>query len=414
MRNILIVGAGQAGLQLALSLKAEGHQVTLMAARTPRELTDGWPMSTQVMFDPALAAERAYGLSHYDRVAPAIQGLHMSLAAPPGNRVLQFTAPLDRPAFAVDQRIKMARWLTDAEQAGVEVVYQPVSLDYLNVLASTGRYDLTVVAAGRGDLMEAFERDPERSPYEAPQRGLAVAYVQGLVPDPARPEPHVEFHAVPGHGELFVIPALTAAGPCHILFWEVVPGGPLDVWEGTAPEQHLETTLTLIKENVPWFYERCANVRLAGDRATLTGRFTPTMRRPVAHLAGGGRALGIGDVVICNDPVTGQGANTAAKAAAHYLRAILGRGDEPFDEAWMTATFESFWERHGRAATLWTNAMVRPLPPHVQQLLGAAATNPVVARRFAYGFTDPNDLLGWFADPQSAEAFLRNVAQQAA
>ena len=35
MRKILIVGAGQAGLQLALSLQAEGYDVTVMSARTP-------------------------------------------------------------------------------------------------------------------------------------------------------------------------------------------------------------------------------------------------------------------------------------------------------------------------------------------------------------------------------------------
>ena len=40
MRKILIVGAGQAGLQLGLSLLAEGYDVTLMSARTPDEIRD--------------------------------------------------------------------------------------------------------------------------------------------------------------------------------------------------------------------------------------------------------------------------------------------------------------------------------------------------------------------------------------
>src|ERR1700733_3250638 len=54
VRKILIVGAGQAGLQLALSLQAEGYDVTLMSARTPEEIRNGWPTSTQMMMYRAL------------------------------------------------------------------------------------------------------------------------------------------------------------------------------------------------------------------------------------------------------------------------------------------------------------------------------------------------------------------------
>ena len=408
MRRVLIVGAGQSGLQLGLSLRAEGHQLTLVSARTPEEIENGRPTSTQAMFGPALATEAGYGLDHWAGQAPPITGLHVALAAPPGTLALEFTAPLDQPGRSVDQRIKFARWLRDAAGRGIEVIHE--SVDPARLAALTGAHDLTVVAAGRGDLVAAFDRDPGRSVFTEPQRGLAVAYVRGLAPDPARPEPHVEFHAVPGLGELFVIPALTAGGPCDILFWEAVPGGPLDVFAPVeAPEQHLGLALGLIKEYLPWFAERCGDVRLTDDRATLHGRYTPTVRKPVAHLPGGGLALGLGDLVISNDPITGQGSNTAAKAAQHYLTAVLARGDQPFDEEWMTATFESFWTAHGRAVTAWTNAMLQPLPPHVQQLLGAAAQDPRVAARFAHGFTDPNDFFGWFVTPELAGAYLAEL-----
>ena len=46
-----------------------------------------------------------------------------------------------------------------------------------------------------------------------------------------------------------------------------------------------------------------------------------------------------GDAVCLNDPITGQGSNNAAKAAAVYLKRILDHGDRPFDEAWMQGTF---------------------------------------------------------------------------
>jgi glycine/D-amino acid oxidase-like deaminating enzyme len=58
MRTILIVGAGQAGLMLALSLQRAGYEVTVMSARTPESLRKGRVMSTRYMFWPALALER--------------------------------------------------------------------------------------------------------------------------------------------------------------------------------------------------------------------------------------------------------------------------------------------------------------------------------------------------------------------
>ncbi|MEU0153295.1 styrene monooxygenase/indole monooxygenase family protein [Micromonospora fulviviridis] len=410
MRRILIVGAGQSGLQLALSLQAEGYDVTVMSARTPDEIRRGWVMSTQAMFGTALATERRYGLDLWQDRAPRIDGLHVSLSAPPGERALRIACPLDEPAQSTDQRVKMADWLELFEQRGGTVLYQTVTTSDLDGLARLGRYDLTVVAAGKGDLVGVFDRDPDRSVYEAPQRGLAVAYVHGMTPDPLLPVPHVSFNAVPGLGELFVIPALTHSGPCEILFWEAVPGGPLDLWtDRRDPAEHLKLTLDLARRYTPWIYERCAEVELTDGRATLSGRYTPTVRRPVAELPSGGLVLGMADVVVANDPITGQGSNTAAKCASAYLGSILEQGDRPFDRDWMTGTFEGFWAATGEAVTGWTNAMLQPLPPHVQQLLGAAAGNPVVARRFANGFSDPNDFRDWFLTPDAAERYLASV-----
>ncbi|MET8835964.1 styrene monooxygenase/indole monooxygenase family protein [Micromonospora sp. NPDC004540] len=411
MRRILIVGAGQSGLQLALSLQAEGYDVTVMSARTPDEIRRGWVMSTQAMFATALATERRYGLNLWQDRAPRIEGLHVSLSAPPGERALRIPCPLDEPAQSTDQRIKMADWLELFEQRGGTVLYQTVTTSDLDGLARLGRYDLTVVAAGKGDLVGVFDRDPARSVYDAPQRGLAVAYVHGMTPDPLLPVPHVSFNAVPGLGELFVIPALTHSGPCEILFWEAVPGGPLDLWtERRDPAEHLKLTLDLVRRYTPWIYERCTEVELTDGRATLSGRYTPTVRRPVAELPSGGLVLGMADVVVANDPITGQGSNTAAKCASAYLGSILEHGDRPFDRDWMTRAFERFWAGTGEAVTGWTNAMLQPLPPHVQQVLGAAAGNPVVARRFANGFSDPNDFRDWFLTPDAAERYLASVA----
>ena len=69
MRKVLIVGAGQAGLQLGLSLQSHDYDVTVMSARTPEEIRSGRVMSTQCMFGPALQHERDYDLNLWERTA---------------------------------------------------------------------------------------------------------------------------------------------------------------------------------------------------------------------------------------------------------------------------------------------------------------------------------------------------------
>src|SRR3954467_9204591 len=98
MRKILIIGAGQSGLQVALSLLGEGYDVTVMSARTPEEIRTGRVMSTQVMFGPNLRLERERGLDQWERRTPKLHGLNVSVAGPPGNLALSFTAPFDEYA----------------------------------------------------------------------------------------------------------------------------------------------------------------------------------------------------------------------------------------------------------------------------------------------------------------------------
>jgi hypothetical protein len=407
LRNILIVGAGQSGLQLGLCLLAEGYRVTIMSARTPDEIRDGWVTSTQAMFDQALSTERAYGLDLWRDETPQIRGVQVKVSAPPGELALRVKAELAAPAQSTDQRLKMAAWLELFEQRGGIVLYHPVTTDDLDALTRMRMYDLTIVAAGKGELVALFDRDPARSPYKTPQRGLSVAYVHGMTPDPDWPAANVGFNAVPGLGELFVIPGLTLSGPCDILFWEAVPDGPLDRFrERVGPGEQLAIMLEMTREYTPWVFDRCGAVELTDPRAALSGRYTPTVRNPVGELPSGGVVFGMGDVVVANDPITGQGSNTAAKCADHYLKAIIEHGEREFDGAWMGQTFSRFWNGTARHVTEWTNAFLGPLPEHVQQILGVASQVPAVARRFADGFNDPADFELWLMNPAATKEYL--------
>ncbi|MCP2168461.1 styrene monooxygenase/indole monooxygenase family protein [Goodfellowiella coeruleoviolacea] len=411
MREILIVGAGQSGLQLALGLRRHGYHVTVASDRTPDQVWDGPVMSTQCMFDTALSHERRHELDLWSQQAPQIRSVGVAVAAgDTGEPAVNWFGRLRRPAQSVDQRVKFATWMRMFEAAGGRLWTSAVTADDLDELAHDGEYDLIVVATGKGELSRLFARDDEHTVHSRPQRALSAVYVHGMLPAPEHPEPMVRCNLLPGLGELFVMPALTRGGPCDILFFEALPGGPLDVFDELRadPRAHLDRTLELMRRFVPWEHQRCGAVDLTDEGGHLVGRYPPVVCHPVAQLPSGGLVLGMADAVVRNDPITGQGANNASLAAALYLEAILGHGDRPFDGDWMRAAFAAYWAR-ARHATAWSNAMLAPPPRHVLLLLAAGQHHAEVADRFANAFDNPEDLADWFFDPESAGAFLSRV-----
>jgi hypothetical protein len=166
-----------------------------------------------------------------------------------------------------------------------------------------------------------------------------------------------------------------------------------------------------MREYVPWEHERTAAVEPTDARSALVGAYTPVVRKPVGELSPTAIVFGMADVVVANDPIAGQGSNNAVRCAAIYLQSILARGTQPFDRDWMQQTFDAYWD-YARHPTNFSNALLGPLPEHVQGILGAATQNPAVAHRFAYGYADPTDFENWLMDPAKAEAYLTSVADQ--
>jgi 2-polyprenyl-6-methoxyphenol hydroxylase-like FAD-dependent oxidoreductase len=411
MRSILIVGAGQAGLQLALGLLQDGHDVTVVSNRTPDDIRTGPVMSSQCMFDAALQTERDLGLSDWETACPPVEGISLAVPAPDGSgKAIDFASRLDRYAQSVDQRVKMPGWMERLEREGGRLVIHDAGVEDLEQY--TQEHDLVIVAAGKGEIVRLFERVPDRSPYEQPMRALALTYVTGMTP---RPEySAVCFNLIPTVGEYFVFPALTTTGECEIMVFEGIPGGPMDCWgDVTTPQEHLAKSKWILETFMPWEAERNRYSELTDDNGILAGRFPPTVRRPVAELPSGRLVLGLADTIMLNDPITGQGSNNAAKMAAAYHEAVRRHGDTPYDRAFMEEAFEDYWQAYGQYVTTWTNALLSPPPEHVLKLLTAGNGSPELAHRFVNGFDDPVDYFDWFMFPDKADAYLAEVGATA-
>jgi hypothetical protein len=406
-RTITIVGGGQSGLQLGCGLLQHGYDVHVVQNRTAEQVRTGKVLSSQCMFASALQNERELGLNFWDDRCLPVDSISFTVPAPDGGgaKAIDWNGKLAKPGQSVDQRVKIPAWMSELERRGGRLTIHEAGIADLERYAAES--DLVVVASGKGDIAGMFERDAEKSPFDTPQRALALTYLHGMTPRPGHSA--VNFNLIPTVGEYFVFPALTVTGPCDIMVFEGVPGGPMDCWKDvTTPAEHLAASKRILDAFLPWEAERCRDVELTDDNGILAGALTPVVRKPIGRLKSGAVVLGMADAVCLNDPITGQGSNNASKAAKVYLDAILHHGDAPFDAAFMQATFDAFWS-DAQFVTGWTNAMLQPPPPHVLNLMGSAQRFPALADRIANCFDQPADLFPWFAVPEEAERYLKQL-----
>jgi Styrene monooxygenase A putative substrate binding domain len=405
--SFLIVGAGQSGLQLGIGLLDDGHDVTVANDRTPEDVRNGRLLSGQTMFGAALGTERALHIDLWQQECPQLEGMAFALFNPGDpNPIFDWGARLHQPGQSVDQRVKYPAWMELLEQRGGHLEIAQVGIPELERYCDT--HDLVIVAAGR-DTSRLFARVPEASPFDKPQKIVAICAVTGV--PPRDPWDGVCFTMVPGCGENIVLPTLGPSGPGHLVVFQYFPGGPWDCWPDTdSVEEHLAHSKRLLKDFLPRMYERCRHAEPMDAKGFLRGGVTPTVREPVGRLPSGRLVLGLGDALVVNDPLTAPGANSVALAADAYLTAIRAHGDAPYDRAFMEQTFYDFWNSNLRFYTEWNNMLLGPVPDHIARVLVAGNEVPAIRDRFVNAFNNRADYFEWLVTPDKAEAYLEQVA----
>jgi flavin-dependent dehydrogenase len=398
MRKIAIIGAGQAGLHLGIGLVDAEYAVTLFSDRTPEAIQHGKPMGTPILFQDTLQLERDLGINFWDQKSDCVR-FRSEVADPEGNTVLALSANLEQPWQAVDQRSKFPVWMQEFVKRGGELVIQSTTLEDLEKYAQV--YDLVVVTAGRGSFSTLFERDAQKSNHEQPKRYVASLIVTGLKGDLQSSK----VTTLPGIGEIIQIPFYANGQLCTTLAFEACFGGAMDQFsQAQSGQELLEIGKTVIQQLKPDYYDAIADLKLVDEQAYVKGAITPTVRQPVGHLPSGAAVMGIGDVILLHDPITGQGANNATKMAHLVKQRIIEHSNQHFDASWMQHVFDEFWNyvQHSRT---FTDCLLTP-PAHLQDLMVAMAENSDILADYLQGLNHPPSLYPWFFEPEAAKHYL--------
>ncbi|QFZ17085.1 styrene monooxygenase/indole monooxygenase family protein [Saccharothrix syringae] len=388
---------------LSAALLRAGWRVSLCSDREAEDFLADRGRPTACLFGDQVEYEAELGLDFWPE-APRMRRIHLDLATDDGAVAFAVDAPLRKPALAVDQRLKFWRGLRELRGRGARVTVGRVTGADLEELAAT--HDLVVVTAGHRSLTGLFERDPARCVHTEPQRRLFMVNVHGY-DTAARPE-HEEgvFSFLPGTVEVFWVPFHDKdVGESRSIVLEAAPGGRADRFcRVTTADEGLAVLKELVDELLPHESAFLGPARATSPVTWIKGEVTPVVRRPVGVLPSGRHVLGLGDAVVLNDPLTGQGANNATRMARFFADELTAF-DGPYTPEWLAGRFDEWWER-GRYTNEFTNRMLAPLGEAQKELILAASHHPEIAERLWEGFNDPASLAPWFFEPPATREFL--------
>lgn len=399
--RIGIIGAGIAGLHLALYLQKHGVDATLITDRAPEDYRNIRLLNTVAHHHVTIAREDYLGVNHWSdpKLYYYYHDHFFNFPQP-----LSFRGDFSRPSRAVDYRIYLPMLMEDFSRRGGKIEYRQIEEGDIGKLVD--RFDLLVVATGKGPLGQLFTYRPEHSPYSQPQRRLCVGLYTGVrQPDPM----NVTLSVSPGHGEMIVIPTVSFDGVANALLMENVPGGDMEELATLSyddnPKHFLRVILDKLEKHHPSTYDRIDTARfdLAQPQDLLQGGVVPTVRNTVVEFDGGKCAIALGDVHSVVDPMMGQGANVASYAAFVLGEEIVGADvlDARFCE-------KVDLKRQDRVlgAARWTNVMLQPPSEALGMLIGTMSQNQALADEFTENFNYPDAQWDRVSTPERIKAFI--------
>jgi 2-polyprenyl-6-methoxyphenol hydroxylase-like FAD-dependent oxidoreductase len=407
-RNIGIVGAGIAGLHLALYLQKHGVDATIITDRAPEDYRDSRLLNTVAHHHVTIAREDYLGVNHWsDPKDHYYYHDHVFNFPQP----LSFRGDFSCPSRAVDYRIYLPALMNDFTRRGGKIEYRRI--EESDIAPLVARFDLLAVSTGKGPLGQLFTYRPEHTPYSQPQRRLCVGLYTGVrQPDPM----NVTLSVSPGHGEMIVIPTITFDGVANALLMENVPGGDMEELATLSyddnPKHFLSVLLGKLEKHHPTTYDRIDTSRfgLAQPQDLLQGGVVPTVRNTVVEFDGGKCAIALGDVHSIVDPMMGQGANVASYAAF-----VLGEEIVNSDVLDTRFCEKVDLKRQDRvlAAARWTNIMLQPPSEALGMLIGTMSQNPALANEFTENFNYPDRQWDGVSTPARIHAWINRMSAPA-
>ena len=421
MRKISVIGSGTSGMLCAHALLQDGFDVTVYSDRTADDwLNNSAPTGTAFLYDSNIQLEAKYGLDHWHDNAFFGQGVLLDFQPTAGTDRLVVSGLFSSGrGAAIDIRLRVHRWMNDFEAAGGKIHVGAVSTEQLDKIASDS--DLTLLAAGKGEIGQVVPRDAERSVYDKPQRNLMMVLVDGVdqVAGDRIDFTPVKFNFFADAGEYFWVPYTHKSGR-HVwcVLFEAKAGGYIDKFgELDSAESAVDAAKSVISEFAPYEYKFVKDMRHLDDdpHSWLIGRFPPTVKKAFGKTPSGGLVVPIGDSAITFDPIGGQGGNCAQKNSAHWAEALKARGDGSYDEKWISETWEEFWEGHGKAAYTFNNILLEPLTEAGQIVLTHAAKDRQFSDAALFGnFHTPRGFFPWFEDAEAAKQKIAECGSMAA
>lgn len=411
MHNVGIVGAGIAGLHLALYLQKQGVEAVIYTDRTPDDYRDARLLNTVAHHSTTLARETELGVNHWSDPDDHYY-YHDHWLNVPAPGPLHFAGHFVSPSRALDYRIYLPRLMQDFMDRGGKIEYRRIEEKDIQPLVD--KHDLLAVAVGKGPMGAMFEHNPDETPFKAPQRQLCVGLYSGVSNTAPK---NVTMSITPGVGELICIPTITFDGIGHALLMENVPGGPMEHLTSAKydenPKAFLQKVLDALEQFHPGTYDRVDQARfdLCQPQDLLQGGVVPTVRKTSVRFDNGKYALAIGDVHCTVDPVNGQGANIASYSAFVVGEEIV---NAPVLDSRFIERVDNRRNDRVLGAARWTNLVMAPPSEELQMLLGAMSQNKALCDEFTQNFNAPEEQWERLSSPQRIRHWVESSMALAA